>query len=231
MSSDWLGVFFFGGWVGGCFLLAMLGLSLAAGYRIFEHLLTVRRRRLIPAGLPDQLHELLRQGRMQEAEQACRAQPSFFSYVLLSGLAEIDTGWSAVEKALEDATAERAAALQRRVDYLAVIGDLAPLLGLLGTVLGMMVAFETLAAGRGTIEASDLAKGIYLALATTAVGLAIGIPARAAGTVFRTRIDQLVAETAQSAWHAIGPLKLRRMRNRSDFVGPPAPPSAPEGGR
>ncbi len=214
-------ILFSGGLVGLCILLVLLGLSITAAYLVIEHVMTLRRKEIMPDGLSELVRQLLLKGRLQEADQACRAKPSFLSFVLLSGIAEIEGGWSAVEKALEDATAEQSARLFRRVEYLSVIGNIAPMVGLLGTVTGMIFAFQRVASTQGAAGAGELAEGIYQALVTTVGGLIVAIPSLGAFAIFRNRVDQLVAEAAYLAQHVFTPLKRRRGRE-------PTPP--PVGG-
>jgi biopolymer transport protein ExbB len=125
-----------------------------------------------------------------------------------------------VEKAMEETLAEQAARLFRRVEYLSVIGNLAPMLGLLGTVAGMIIAFRQVAISQGAAGAGDLASGIYSALVTTVAGLVIAIPALGALAIFRNRIDQLMAESAYVAQQVIAPLRRRLLANlRSPIPG------------
>jgi biopolymer transport protein ExbB len=212
-----------GGWIGVGIMSVLLALSLLAAYLVIEQLLTLRRAELLPEGLGDQVRQLLLAGRISEAHDACRARPSFLAYVLLHGLAEIEGGWSAIEKALEDATAEQAARLFRKIEYLGVIGNLAPMLGLLGTVTGMILAFHQVATTQGTAGAAELAAGIYQALVTTVGGLVIAIPSLGALAILRSRVDQLVAEAAYSAQHVFTPLKRRRAAARLRAAPQPPP--------
>jgi biopolymer transport protein ExbB len=117
------------------------------------------------------------------------------------------------------------------VEYLSVIGSLAPMLGLLGTVTGMLMAFQQVATSQGKAGAADLAEGIYQALVTTVVGLMIAIPALGAFAVFRNRVDQLVAEAAYMVQHAFGPLKRRGSVAAATSLVPPPPPSPSAAGR
>jgi biopolymer transport protein ExbB len=210
-----------GGWVGHTILL----LSVVAVSLSIEHLLTIRRATLLPAGLAEKVRDLLRAGRTAEAEQACKMQPSALGYVLQTGLAEVEGGWTIVEKAMEDAVAEQAARLYRKAEYISVIGNIAPMLGLLGTVIGMIEAFSEVAATQGTARAADLAEGIYLALVTTVEGLVVAIPALAVFAIFRSRIDGFVAEIAYVAQHVFAPLRRGTVPTRR----PPAPPTVTGG--
>ena len=211
---------------GGVIGYLIMLLSIAAAALVIEHLLTIRTQVLAPAGLGEKVREQLLAGQLRQAEQQCKLQPSFLAYVLHAAISEIDGGYTAVEKAMEDATAEQSARLFRRIEYLSVIGNIAPMLGLLGTVIGMIVAFQKVASTQGAARAADLAEGIYLALVTTVEGLLVAIPALAAFAVFRNRVDQLVAETTYAAQHAVTPVKRLRRHRRA---APTTPPSAAEG--
>jgi biopolymer transport protein ExbB len=214
----------FGGNLVGCVIMCSLfALSFLGAYLFFDHLLTIRRRDLVPEDLGETVRALLQEGKVREAEQACRNEPSVLSAILLAGLGEADGGWSAAEKALEDAMAEQSARLFRKLEFMSVIGNIAPMLGLLGTVTGMLFAFYEIAQQKGTAGAADLAVGIYQALVTTVVGLIIAIPSLGAFAFFRNRIDQIMAEAAGAANHAFGPL---RKKKSSTFRKEGVPPVA-----
>ena len=127
----------------------------------------------------------------------------------MHGISELDFGWNAVEKSIEDALAEQSARLFRKIEYLSVIGNIAPMVGLLGTVIGMIVAFQSVASTQGTASAPQLAEGIYQALVTTVGGLIVAIPAIGAFAIFRNRIDQFVAEAAYMAQHVFTSLRRK----------------------
>ncbi len=204
-------IIFSGGWVGLLIVLLLMTLSLIAAYLAFEQLMILRRKELIPEGLSDAVRQLAGTGRLADAAQTCRDRPSMLSFVLLNGLAESDGDWAGVEKAMEDALAEQSASLMRKVEYLSVIGNIAPMVGLLGTVTGMIFAFQQVASTQGAAGAGELAEGIYQALVTTVGGLMVAIPALGAFAIFRNWVDQLTAETAYAAQHGLSPLKRRRM--------------------
>ena len=220
-------IVFSGGPLGIANMLVLIGLSLTAAYLVFDNLMLIRKPNLIPAGLSDDVRRLVTENQIAQALAASKEEPSFLSYVLLHGLAEIDGGWSEVEKAMEDATAEQAARLFRRIEYLSVIGNIAPMVGLLGTVTGMLLAFKQVADTEGNAGAAQLADGIYQALVTTVVGLIIAIPALGAFALFRSRVDQLVAEAAYAALHALAPLKQRTTSASAPPIQPPVSPPPP----
>lgn len=205
-------------------------LSLAAIALVVEQCLSLRRSVLMPEGLAQQLRDLLASGRIKDADALCRETPSCLSYIASTGLMESDGDWTDVEKALEDAVAEQSAKLFRKVEFLSVIGNIAPMLGLLGTVLGMIAAFQQIAATQGSAQAPELARGIYQALVTTVEGLIVAIPALAAFAFFRNRVDQLMADVAFTVQHVFAPLKRSSRDRRVPGASRQAPPPPPPGG-
>ena len=181
-------------------------------YLIFDHLMTIRRKDLMPEGLSEQVRTSLMAGDIKSAKAACGENPSFLSFVLMHGINELEFGWNAVEKSVEDALAEQSARLFRKIEYLSVIGNIAPMVGLLGTVIGMIMAFQQVATP-GMTSAPQLAEGIYQALVTTVGGLIVAIPAIGAFAIFRNRIDQFVAEAAYLTQHVFSPLRRKAKRS------------------
>jgi biopolymer transport protein ExbB len=217
-------IIFSGGPLGIANMVVLIGLSITALALAVDDLRIVSKSRLIPDGLSDEVRDLVAAGELKRARLACKAHPSFLAAVIAHGLSEIDGGWTEVEKAMEDATAEQAARLFRRIEYLNVIGNIAPMVGLLGTVTGMLLAFKQVADTEGNAGAAQLADGIYQALVTTVAGLIIAIPSLGAFALFRSRVDQLVAEAAYAALHALSPLKQRGGADLPPIQPPPAPP-------
>ncbi|QDS95141.1 Biopolymer transport protein ExbB [Roseimaritima multifibrata] len=205
-------IIFSGGWIGLAILLLLFALSVSAAYLVFDQIMTLRHNEILPEGVSDAVRQALLTGRIPEADAACRRSPSVLSFVLLNGIAEMDFGWREVEKAVEDGLADQSARLMRKIEYLSVIGNIAPMVGLLGTVTGMIFAFQQVAGSQGAAGAGDLAEGIYQALVTTVGGLIVAIPSLAAYAVFRNRVDTLIAEAAYQAQHALAPIKRRQGR-------------------
>ncbi len=208
-------IVFSGGPIGIGIMVTLILVSMLAAYLVFDQLITLRRRELLPDGLADQVRQALAAGDLAAAHQACKQRPCLLSFVLMHGFSELEYGWSSVEKGLEESLAEQAAGLFRRLEYLSVIANIAPMLGLLGTVTGMIMAFREVAMTQGMASAPQLAEGIYSALVTTVAGLMIAIPAIGAYAIFRNRIDRLVAEAAWSVQQVFAPLR-KRAKQRSD---------------
>lgn len=211
-----------GGWVGHTIIL----LSVIAVSLTVEQVLTLRHSSLMPPGLAEKVRDLLRAGQVAQAEQQCKLQPSVLAAVLKSGISELEGGWTDVEKAMEDVVAEQAARLYRKAEYISVIGNIAPMLGLLGTVIGMIEAFSQVAATEGVANPRDLSHGIYLALVTTVEGLVVAIPALGVFAMLRNRIDGLIAETAYVAQHVFAPLRRGNVRRAVPVQPPPSGPHA-----
>ncbi|MEM9827709.1 MAG: MotA/TolQ/ExbB proton channel family protein [Planctomycetota bacterium] len=207
-------IVFAGGIFGVAIVLVLVMLSVATAYLLFDQILSLRRNEVLPDGLAEAVRQSLATGQLAQADSACRQKPSVLSVVLLNGLGEVEYGYPAVEKSVEDALAQQSARLLRRIDYLGVIGNIAPMIGLLGTVAGMVAAFSQVAATRGSAGTGDLAEGIYQALVTTVGGLLVAIPALAIHAVCRNRVDALIAEVAYQATQALAPVK-RRLSGRT----------------
>ena len=167
---------------------------------IVDYLLTIRRTTFVTPGLAEEVHKLLAERKLAEATSLCEKQPGFLGRVLFAGLQESQLGFAAVEKAMEDCAAEQSARSYRRIEYLSVISTLAPMLGLMGTVWGMIQAFMEFEM-KANPQISELAPGVYKALVTTLMGLAVAIPATGALAFFRSRVEELSMEAALLANH------------------------------
>ncbi len=223
-----------GGFIG----YVTIALSVAMVALIVEHLLTIRRKTLIPDGFAEKCQPLIASGQLTQAETLCREQTSLLSYVVGIGLQEADLGTASMVKAMEDAVAEQAARLTRKIEYLSLIGVIGPMLGLMGTVWGMIQAFAEFAE-KVAPRTADFAPSISEALVTTMFGLLVAVPAQVAFAMFRNRIDSYIAETAVTAETIIAPLKRKMLQRKPETR--PAPtvlptPASPgplpsEGGR
>ena len=206
-----------GGMIGHTIIL----LSVVATALVIDYTRSLRLAVLVPPNQADRVRDLLQAGQAQAALQECQSRPSVLGKVIRAGLVELDAGWPAAEKAMEETLADQSAQLMRKVEYLSVIGNIAPMLGLLGTVTGMITAFQTVAETQGVARAADLATGIYEALVTTVEGLLVAIPALAVFAIFRSRVEQLISEVASAAQHAFGPLRRARIVTARAGTKPP----------
>src|SRR5690606_31429047 len=152
----------------------------------------------------DGLTKLVKERRIDRAIAFCddAENDSFLAHIMSAGLTRyVRSPFGALElkSALEEAGAEQVARLYRWTDALALIASIAPMLGLLGTVVGINGAFSTISRNQGFARPDQLAGDIALALVTTIMGLVLAIPATAALTFFRNRIDALASDVAAIA--------------------------------
>jgi len=180
------------GWI----LWAMSVLTLAI---IVQYFITIRRDNILPPVVLGHVRELFDEKQYGEAIEMTAGEPSFLSYVVHAGLSDASHGYPAMERAMEEAAEERTTKLLRQIEWLNLIGNISPMLGLFGTVWGMIMAFQTLAASGGTADPSELADSIGVALVTTLLGLAIAIPALAVYAIMRNRVDSVTSESMVAA--------------------------------
>jgi biopolymer transport protein ExbB len=140
-----------------------------------------------------QRQELAR-GQYQEMLKGAEAGGGYFHLVLRAALAEAPHGYPAMVRALEQAADAESTRRLRRIEPLHVLGNVAPMVGLFGTVYGMILAFQTIVAAGGTPSPKMLAAGIGTALTTTFWGLVVAIPALSGYALLRNKIDALTAE-------------------------------------
>ena len=168
-------------------------LSIVTLAMVLENIVTLRREKLAPPELVDEVKSLFDEGQYQDAMELCENDKSFFARVCAAGISKIGHSYEMIEHALQEAGNEEAIKLHQKVTWLSIVAALAPMLGLFGTVQGMIVAFQTIAT---TVNPSpaELATGIYQALLTTFEGLMIAIPTVAAYAWVRNRLVRSIIE-------------------------------------
>ena len=174
--------------------LAVLGLFSLFGFTvILERLVNLTERKLIPIGFVLELKELVL--RQEDNPQRCREladrYPSVIANILKAGLLRAGRPIPEVEKAMEDAAARELGILRGRIRPLTVLASVGPLVGLLGTAVGMILVFRT-ASQVGPGKAELLAEGIYLKLETTVAGLIVAIPSVLFAALFNSRSEKLM---------------------------------------
>jgi biopolymer transport protein ExbB len=152
-----------------------------------------------------EVDELLAGQRIDEALELTRESASPAANILYAGLERHEEGTDRVMKAIENQGLIELSKLERGLVVLATLTNIAPLLGFLGTVIGMIIAFQSIEAA-GEVEATLVAGGIKVALLTTAAGLTIAIPVSIAHNYFVSRIDSLVIDMEESAQKMIDAL-------------------------
>ncbi len=177
----------------------IIGLSFTAVVLIIAALVRLRVSKLAPEDQVSTLDRLLRAGDMQQAIAYCSSEDhsSFLTRVFGSALLRCSRspfGLLELRTALEESGQQEVAHLHRSTDAIGLIASIAPMLGLLGTVVGMVGAFDTLNLSEGVAKPDQLAGNISVALITTVLGLVVAIPTTAMYAYLRNRIDSLVAQ-------------------------------------
>ncbi len=174
-------------------------------------LLAARREYIMPAQLVEGFEAHLNAKRYQEAYELAKSDDSFLGKVLSAGLARISSGYPQAVEAMQEVGEAENMNLEHRLSYLALIGTVSPMFGLLGTVDGMVQAFAVIARSTVTPKPAELAQGIMTALVTTLVGLWLAIPAIMAFNILRNRTARLVleagivSENLMSRFQNVGP--------------------------
>ena len=189
------------GWL---YILIFLTLSFILVALFIMNILSARREYVCPQHLVDGFEAHLDEKQYQEAYELSKTDESFLGNVLSAGLAKLSNSYPHAVAAMEEVGAEENMKLDHRLSYLALIGTIAPMIGLFGTVHGMINSFYTIADGGGTPDPNKLAEGISTALLTTLIGLAIAIPAILAYNILRNRVQKLVLEVGITSENLMG---------------------------
>jgi biopolymer transport protein ExbB len=175
---DWIGLF---------------GTLLALVWFTVDCFITVRTKKIIPQQLVNRVSEAMEQGDVLKALKSCEDEPGPMANILAAGFTHVEEGFDTIQEAVGVAADLESEKLMQRINYLNITSNIAPMLGLLGTVQGMIWAFATLATAEGgAIQTSLLALNIAQALYTTAAGLGVAIPCVSFYYVFRNTANKLI---------------------------------------
>ncbi len=178
----------------------------------------------MPEETTNQVREMISQRKFKELIEFTETDDSFISKALNPALKRAPS-FSSMKEAMETAIGEATAEQFRRIEYLNIIGNLGPLLGLLGTVLGMINAFAAMEAAKGEADPSKLAGGISQALTHTFLGLFLAIPCLAAFGILRTIVDRLTVRGALTAEELL--LMIKPAEAKPAAAGAAGIPGAP----
>jgi biopolymer transport protein ExbB len=182
-TADWFGIAFY-------IVLAIF--SIYAATVVFERLVNLKRENVVPQSFVNRLRSLLSGGQdtANEFKSLCDSSPSPIANILRSALKRAGRPLPEVEKAMEDAAVREVSVLRAKHRPLSVAAAVAPLIGLLGTVVGMIFAFQVASEAGLSGGGERLASGLYVALLTTAGGLSIAIPCLLFVSNFNTRVER-----------------------------------------
>lgn len=180
--------------LGWFWLMVFALLSFVMVALIMMNMLQVRRDVLLPNEFVEEFEQKLNAKDFQNAYEMARSDDSFVARVLAAGMGRLSRGYSEAVEGMQEAGEDENMALEHRLSYLALIGTVAPMLGLMGTVQGMIASFNKIAQSAVSPKPSELAEGISTALFTTLIGLGIAIPAMVFYSILKNRIQRLVLE-------------------------------------
>lgn len=206
----------------GLFGAVLLLLSFLMVAIIMMNVLQVRRDSLLPTSFIEAFEQRLQAKDYQGAYETARADDSFVARVLAAGLSKLNRGYSEAIEGMQEVGEEETMAMEHRLSYLALIGSIAPMIGLMGTVYGMIDSFRTIASSPTQPKPSELASGISTALFTTLEGLTVAIPAMIAYSILRNRMNRFVLEVGM-----VSEGLMSRFSTVGKGKGGAAPASAP----
>lgn len=185
----------------GVFLVALSVYFTALVIRLF---LEYRVKEAVPAALIEKLETAIKEKKFQEAYDACRDDNSFLARLVRTGVANLPNGRNEAKEAMNAMAEEIVVTMEGRISYLATIGTLGPMIGLVGTVWGMILSFQEIAtASGGQARPERLAAGISTALFITLEGISLSVPAIFFFAFFRNRIAQISMEATKVAYRTI----------------------------
>jgi biopolymer transport protein ExbB len=183
---------------GGAIGFVIIGLSVVCVALSIEYFVTMSRDKLIPPEILGELEVLFEDEEYEEALELCEAEPSFFTNCVASGIPKMTAGYDMMIESMQSENASETFKLQTKVGYIGTIAAVAPMLGLMGTVYGMIQAFQKIAQAKGAPEPSELADSIGLALVTTLLGLIVAIPSLIVNFVLKARVTKLSIEVGNA---------------------------------
>jgi biopolymer transport protein ExbB len=183
---------------GGIFMYPIIVCSIIALAVFLERLWVLRRKHIIPVEFILKVEELLKRQKIAEAIFLCQSNTSSIAKVFLAGLKNTGRGMWLVKEAIEERGGREAITLEKHVGILSTIANLTPLLGLLGTVSGMIKTFNVISI-QGVGNPAPLAGGIAEALITTASGLCIAIPTLVCYRILKDKAESLIFEMEESS--------------------------------
>ncbi len=208
-----------GGWA----MIPLGVLSVAMIYFIVQNLISLREKTLLHKEMMPEFLDMMVKGDVLPALEHCRENPTMFTLVYGAGLERCmddELDYDAVKESVEEACVEQVAYLMKPIDYLSIIGAIAPMVGLLGTVSGMIKAFHTMGT-QGMGKPELLAGNIGEAMITTATGLIVAIPAMLFYFYFKKGFNKTLATLGRNIGYLFDALKKRKMplafRDLSEF--------------
>jgi len=198
---------------GGPIMFLIILCSVIAFAVVMERLWHLRRAKINTKEFMGTITNILERNRIMDAIDTCNATPGPIAHILKAGILKHDRSRPEIKESIEDAGLHEVPRLEKNMSVLATVAHITPLLGLLGTVTGMVKSFQVIeqkATALVPVNPGDLAGGIWEALITTVAGLAVAIPTYVAYNFLVSKVDGFVLEMEKSATDLINVLGLKR---------------------
>lgn len=205
-------------YAGGWLMLPILLMSIAAMAIILERLFALQERRVIPSGLIEKVLKWADHKELDAVHLEDAGFKSAMGQIVSVGIRNAGQSRDTVKEAIEDTGRHVIHELERYLNTLGTIATVTPLLGLLGTVIGMIKVFNAIVA-HGVGDPTVLASGISEALITTAAGMSVAIPSLIFYRYFRGRIERLVVQMEKQTIHLVDVLERKRIQDEEDAAG------------
>ena len=193
---------------GGVLMIPILAFSVVALAVFLERTWMLRKERVVPSDFVQLIQRKVHEAKPAEALTLCEANDSSISAILASGLRRHGQGRALIKEVFEEVGRVEVTHLGRFIEVIGTIAAVAPLIGLLGTVVGMIDVFRAVVSdGAGPVNPATLASGIWTALLTTAAGLAVAIPAYIGYRYQLSRVDRLALEMEEVTLHLLDVLE------------------------
>ena len=184
---------------GGVLMIPIILCSVLALAIIIERFYSLHRAQIDTQAFMARIREVLKRNKIMEAIQVCEDTPGPIAQILKAGILKYDKGKEEIKDAIDDAGRHEVPRLEKYFNVLSTIIAVAPLLGFLGTVSGMIRAFMSIQEKGGAVNPGDLASGIWAALLTTAAGLSVAIPILVVYNYLVSRVDGFVLDMEKSS--------------------------------
>jgi len=196
----------------------LLPLSLITVYLAVEYSLTIRRKRLLPSGIKDSIIHAINEAGLPELEEKIGDNRDLASIAVVKAARQGKDDLLRMRNTLTESLQEHSWSLMRKIEWANLIGNVSPMVGLFGTVFGMIKLFNAIVTSGGQPQPAQLAQGISIALVTTFWGLFIAIPALAIYGIFRNRIETLASDAASDVEELIPHIRrsLKKTEHKKD---------------
>lgn len=181
-----------GGIGGAIIMIALLILSIWAVYIIVERYLSIKKASKEDANFMNQIKDFILDGKIDAAKSLCKSNSSPVAKMIEKGISRIGKPLSDIGTAVENTAKLELNKLEKNLSTLATISGAAPMIGFLGTVIGMIMVFHKMASAGGNIDVEMLSEGIYTAMVTTVAGLIVGIVAYIGYNLLVAKMEKIV---------------------------------------